>query len=218
MNKVTLWKIVSAVELVIATTVILLDLFIPTLVILAICAISLLARGDGFKALGFKKVERPFRMITIILVLVIVWTLLQLSAIMPVLNHLTGATQDLSTFESLQGNLSALLFFLLATWTLAALGEEIVYRGYLQIRIYDLVGNTKVGIILAIGFSSVLFGIAHLEQGVIGVAVTGLDAVFFSAVKLKFDGNLWAAVLAHGLSNTVGLVAFFFIGPVYGFW
>ncbi len=53
-DKATLWKFVSAVELVIAVTVIKLDLFIPTLVILAICAISLLARGNGVRALGFK--------------------------------------------------------------------------------------------------------------------------------------------------------------------
>ena len=36
--------------------------------------------------------------------------------------------------------------------------------------------------------------------------------------------NLWkiiAAVeliLAHGFSNTIGLVAFYFVGPLYGFW
>jgi hypothetical protein len=29
---------------------------------------------------------------------------------------------------------------------------------------------------------------------------------------------LWAAVLAHGFNNTIGLVTFFFVGPIYGLW
>jgi uncharacterized protein len=53
---------------------------------------------------------------------------------------------------------------------------------------------------------------------VIGVVVTTLDAIFFSLLKQKYGGNLWAPVLAHGFSNTIGLVAFYFVGPVYGFW
>jgi len=218
MNKDSLWKIVSAVELVIAVIVIALDLFIPTLVLLGVCAISLLARRQGIRTVGFKRAQRPLRMLLIVLVLVIGWTLLQLSVIMPVLNHLTGTTQDLSAFEGLKGNVGSLALLLLATWTLAALGEEIVYRGYLQVRTRDIVGSGTVGLIIAVALTSVLFGIAHTEQGIIGVVVTTLDAVFFSLVKLKFDDNLWAAVLAHGFSNSIGLIAFFLIGPVYGLW
>lgn len=30
--------------------------------------------------------------------------------------------------------------------------------------------------------------------------------------------SLWAAVLAHGLANTIGLVTFFLVGPLYGLW
>jgi membrane protease YdiL (CAAX protease family) len=79
-------------------------------------------------------------MVATIIVLVIIWTFLHLSIFMPVLNHLTGTTQDLSAFENLKGNFNQLLFFLALTWTLAAFGEEIVYRGYLQKRIRDLFG------------------------------------------------------------------------------
>ena len=137
---------------------------------------------------------------------------------MPVLNHLTNTTQDISAYENLQGNLGQLLFFLLLTWTLAAFGEEIVYRGYLQRRIGDVLGENSVGILVSIGVSSILFGMAHTEQGVIGVIVTTLDAIFFSALKRKYDNNLWAPILAHGISNTIGLVAFFLVGPITGFW
>jgi hypothetical protein len=51
----------------------------------------------------------------------------------------------------------------------------------------------------------------------IGVVVTFLDGLFFTALRLHY-GSLWAAILAHGINNTIGLVALFLIGPVYGFW
>lgn len=137
---------------------------------------------------------------------------------MPVLNHLTGTTQDLSAFKNLKGNFNQLLFFLVLTWTLAAFGEEIVYRGYLQKRILDLFGDTRTGIILAVGISSLLFGLAHTEQGTIAVGLTFLDATFFSLIKIHYDNNLWAAIFAHGASNTIGLVEFFLFRPVYGLW
>jgi len=64
------------------------------------------------------------------------------------------------------------------TWTLAAFGEEMVYRGYFQKRIVDLFGNNQGGIFLSIGISSLVFGFAHTEQGMIGVIITTLDAIF----------------------------------------
>lgn len=115
-------------------------------------------------------------------------------------------------------NLGSLLFFLLMTWTLAAFGEEIAYRGYIPRRIQDLAGENRAGAIVAIGLSSLLFGLAHTEQGVVGVIVTALDAVFFSLLKQRYGGNLWAPILAHGISNTIGLVTFYLVGPLTGFW
>lgn len=217
MNNKDFWKITSLIELLIAFLVIFLDLFIPTIIILGIMVISLLIRKEKISSLGFKKTENAFRMAMNVLLLVIVWTFLQLALFMPVLNHLTGTTQDLSTFENLKGNLGNLLFFLILTWTLAAFGEEIVYRGYLQKRIYDMFENPRAAIFSGIAVSSLLFGLAHTEQGLIGVTVTTLDAIFFSLLKLKYD-NIWAPILAHGLSNTIGLTAFFFVGPIYGLW
>jgi hypothetical protein len=53
---------------------------------------------------------------------------------MPILNRLTGERQDLSQFAGLQGDLGSLLIFLGLSWTVAAVGEEIVDRGYLPLR------------------------------------------------------------------------------------
>ena len=65
--------------------------------------------------------------------------------------------------------------------------------------------------------SSLLFGLAHTEQGISGVVLTFLDALFFSFLRWPFR-NLWAAVLGHGFNNTIGLIRFFFVGPIYALW
>lgn len=218
MDRGTGWKVVSAIEFLVAAVVIILDLVQPTLVILVMIVLSLLIRRDRPSTLGLKRVDNFLRMLAVVFGLVIVWQLFHLSVSMPVLNRLTGTTQDLSDFENLKGNVGQSALLLALSWTLVGFGEELVYRGYLQARLTDFLGEGRNGIVLAVAISSVLFGLAHREQGLIGVVLTAVDAVFFSALKWKFGNNLWAAVLAHALSNTVGLVAFFFVGPIYGFW
>jgi membrane protease YdiL (CAAX protease family) len=214
----TLWKTVIVCEIIAAALVIILDLFVPTIVILGMIIVSLLIHCEGTSTLGFRKAENGPRMIGFVFLCVVLWQLIQFSLVMPVLNHLTGTTQNLSSFAELKGNLGLLFLYLVVSWTLAAFGEEIVYRGYLQKRFTDLFGMGMVGVGLSIGISSLLFGIAHTEQGVIGVTLTFLDALFFSWLKMRYKNNLWAAVLAHGFSNSVGLLVFYFTGPIYGLW
>lgn len=133
------------------------------------------------------------------------------------INHLTGTTEDLSAYANLQGNLGMLAGLLLVTWTVAAFGEEIVYRGFIQTRITDVLGRNPVGVVVAVVISSVLFGLTHTEYGIVGVAVTFLDALFFSVLRLRYR-TLWPAILAHGFWNTLGIVGFFLVGRVDGFW
>lgn len=61
------------------------------------------------------------------------------------------------------------------------------------------------------------FGLIHTEQGIVGVLVTTIDAVFFSVLRLR-QGTVWAAVLAHGFNNTIGLTAYYLAGPFYAPW
>ncbi len=144
-------------------------------------------------------------------------TLLTLAVLMPVAEHLTGRRQDVSQFAAVHGNVSLLLFLLLMSWTLAALGEEIAYRGYLQTRIRDILPSGRSGLVTAVVLSSVVFGLAHSEQGLVGVLLTTVDAIFFSVLRYRYR-TLWAAILAHGFNNSIGMMAYFIAGPIYGLW
>lgn len=207
-------NILTLLELVAATIVIVLDLFIPTLIILLIICLSLILHKQSLASLGFIKEKHFWQTSFKILLLSVSWTIITLGLTIPVLMHLTGQRQDLSQFISLKGNLGQLAILLAFTWTLAAVGEEVVYRGYLQQKFLAIFNSSA----LAILFSSVLFGIAHTEQGLIGVIVTFIDAIYFSLIKKHFGNNLWAAVLAHGFNNTIGMIGFYFLGPIYSLW
>ena len=149
--------------------------------------------------------------------IVAAWTLVQIGLVMPALNRLFGSTQDLGQFESLQGDEGELLMFLVLTWTIAAVGEEFAYRGYVLTRASDALAKATWRTAGAIGISAVLFGLAHTEQGIVGVIVTSLDGLLFGILRVHYR-TTWAPVLAHGLSNTLGLVAFYLVGPLYGLW
>jgi uncharacterized protein len=214
-----LWTWVAAAEVVLAAAAVLLDLGLPTVVLLVMAVVSLAIRRTGFASLGLRlrRVHCGWQLAGKMLLLAAVWTMVSQAVFIPIANHVSGQQQDVSDFAGIQGNVGMLAGFVLLSWTLAAVGEELAYRGYLLTRITDVVGTNTIGVVLAVGVSSLLFGLAHTEQGVVGVTLTTIDAVIFSVLRYRYQ-TLWAPVLAHGFKNTIGVVAFFFIGPVYGFW
>jgi membrane protease YdiL (CAAX protease family) len=210
------WTIITAVEVVAAVAVIILDLFVPSLVLLAMAAVSLVVRRKHWSSLGFHRPDDR-RLVPKMFAFAVVWSVFQLAVAMPIANHMSGEKQDLSDFEDLEGNLGMLLVMLVLAWTVAAVVEEIAYRGYLQTRMRQLLGNSAASLVVTVLVSSVLFGRVHSEQGLIGVVIVTLDAIAFSVLRYHYK-TLWASVLAHGFMNTIGFITFFFIGPVYGLW
>jgi hypothetical protein len=211
------WRVVAALEVVLAAVAVMADRVVPTFVILVLAGVSLAARRRSPATLGFHRHPRPARMVAEVVGWTVLWTVVLLALVMPLLEHLTGQRQDVSQFAEVEGDLGLLLVLVALSWTLAALGEETAYRGYVMTRVADAVGPGRVGVIASVGVSAVLFGVAHTEQGVIGVTLTFLDAVVFSVLRLRYR-TLWASVVAHGANNTIGLVAFYFVGPLHGLW
>lgn len=210
-------RLLAALEVVVAVTLIVLDVGIPTVAVLLVAALALTLRREGLHGLGLVRLERPGHTFAVVLALTLGWTAFQFGLTMPVLNRVTGERQDMGTFADLEGNLALLAVLLGLSWTLAAFGEEVVYRGYVPVRAAQTMGSGQTATLVAFLGAAVLFAIAHLEQGAVGVGLTFLDALFFTFLRLRC-GGLWASVLGHGLSNTIGLTTFFLVGPVYGLW
>ena len=211
-----LWQVVASLEVLAAAGAVLLDLLIPSLVLAAMAMLSLVVRRAGAGSLGLTRVP-PGPLALRMLGFAVVWSLVQLGLTMPIANHVSGTHQDLSGFADVQGDLALLAVFVVLSWTLAAFVEEFAFRGYLQTRMREVVGNGRLALAVVVLVSSLLFGLLHSEQGWIGVLVVSLDGIAFSAVRYRYR-TLWASVLAHGFNNTLGFIAFFFVGPIYGLW
>ena len=211
-------RILTIIEIVIAIMVVLLDVLIPTIIVLVMAVFSLLIRREKVQVLGLRKPNSWTSLIGWSFIFAFLLQLFDVGVLMPILNHLTGLRIEYSGFGALQGKVQQMLVLLLIGWSLAAFGEEVVYRGYIQKLFGDLFGKSLWSVILSIWISSLVFGLAHLEQGWIGVVVTIFDAVIFSLLKRKSDDNLWVSIFTHGFYNTIGIFAVFIMGPIYGLW
>jgi membrane protease YdiL (CAAX protease family) len=209
--------IAAAFEASMATAAVVLDVLIPSLVMLAMAAVSLVARREGLGSLGLRRVRSPAQLMLKMFGVAVVWSLVQLSVTIPLANHVSGQRQDPSAFAEVEGDVGMLVLLLVLGWTLGAFAEELAYRGFLQTRLTQAFGSGRFAVWAAVLITSVLFGAAHSEQGAIGVFVVTLDGIVFSTVRNHYR-TVWASVLAHGFNNTIGFLTFFLIGPVYGLW
>jgi membrane protease YdiL (CAAX protease family) len=94
--------------------------------------------------------------------------LFELFIIQPLLARWIGKMPDLSDFADLVGNLKLLLIYLALVWVLGALGEELVYCGYLMNRAAGLFRSPNVAWTVSLVVVSVAFGCAHIDQGSTG--------------------------------------------------
>lgn len=122
----------------------------------------------------------------------------------------SGKQPDLSDFELLRGNIKYTLIALALTWTLAAFGEELVWRGYLMNRIADLGNHTRLAWILSLLLVNAAFGLSHSDQGVTGQIEEAIAGLFLGAIYLRTGKNLAVPILAHGAANTLDMVLLFF--------
>ena len=78
----------------------------------------------------------------------------------------------------------------------AGVCEEVLYRGFLIA--YLAVWPLKASGLTAILFSSLMFGTAHLYQGVKGIVVTGIVGLVM-AILFLWTGNLILPMVFHTL-------------------
>jgi uncharacterized protein len=118
------------------------------------------------------------------------------------------APMDASRFASVEGDVGQLLGMLAISWTCAAFGEEVLFRGFLQSRLRSLFGPRRHAGMLAALAQAVLFGFAHAYQGPTGMLMSGAIGLVFGLLMLRFR-SLWPLMLAHGLIDTASMFALY---------
>ena len=179
----------------------------PALLLLA--WISLRVRKVKWRDIGFAR-NRSWRMTLALGIAGGVFLEIQeLFATQPLLARLTGKQPDLSDFQVLTGNVKYTLAAIALSWTLAAFGEELVWRGYLMNRVADLFGRSRTAWFTSLILVNVAFGFAHSYQGVTGIIEEGFAGVLLGVMYLWSGKNLTVPILAHGVSDTLDVILIF---------
>lgn len=177
---------------------------------------SLWLRRIGWRGVGLRRPERGWTLTVqlgvVFGVLIQAFSLLVLE---PLIARFTGGLPDVSQFRPLVGNVPVLLLLLLVSWTLAAFGEEMNYRGYLLNRVADLFGGGRAGLVCGLVATSTAFGLMHAYQGISGMITTATLGFLFGTLYLAWRRNLWLPIIAHGVVDTIGF-ALIYLGKYPG--
>ncbi len=183
--------------------------FSATPFLLAFGVVSLWLRGERPRAVGLAFRSDWGRTVLVGIGAGIGYQGFSLYVAEPAIARLTGKLPDVSVFAPLAGNVHFLLISLAVAWTLAACGEEFVYRGYLLTRIARALGDAPRAWLGALVVTSILFGVGHGYQGASGMITAGLGGFAFGLLYLATGRNLWVSVIAHGTMDTVGFLLLF---------
>jgi membrane protease YdiL (CAAX protease family) len=183
--------------------------FSKTPYLLALGWLSMMLRGEQWRDIGLSVPPEWRRLLLIGVVAGVAMELLELFATQPLLVALTGKFPDLSAFHDLIGNVPMLLLVIGASWIVAGLGEELVWRGYVLNRVADLLGGGRLGWAISIGIASVVFGLAHSYQDLTGIIENGVAGALLALLYIACGRNLIAPIVAHGVTDTIDSLTIF---------
>lgn len=120
--------------------------------------------------------------------------------------------------QSIEGNTFAwLVWMLLVVWGSAAFGEELLSRGFVLDRLWTAGGRGRTALVFAMALQAVIFGLLHAVQGPTGIVLTAWVGLVFAGVWLASGRNLWAPILAHGMTDTISLTLIYAGVPLPGY-
>lgn len=116
------------------------------------------------------------------------------------------APADRSNFNPMVGNLPLLLLMVVIAWTTTAFGEEMLWRAFLINSLAGFFPLSRAAWVLALMGSSLLFGLAHISNGLAAVAETAIVGLLIGFVYLRTGRNLWVTIIAHGVWDTLAFI------------
>jgi membrane protease YdiL (CAAX protease family) len=119
------------------------------------------------------------------------------------LRRMEGTAEEMMVAFTATKSLGGLLVNLLMIGVIAAVGEELIFRGLLQRLMTDLVKNAHLAILLtALFFSAFHFQFfSFLPRFVLGVILGYL---------LFYGRSIWYPILAHFVNNAMGVIYYYF--------
>lgn len=180
----------------------------PAAIVATVLAISVLLRlrGQSWAELGLKRPKTIGSVLLglILTILAVAAVALLVTLLMPTMEQYLGPQTQSGSVSKLD-TLPEYLTILLIAWTTAAVGEEIVFRGFVLTKVSEILGSTTAAWGLAAIIQAVFFGLAHYSQSAFGIVQTGLIGLIFGILYLVGRRNLLPLILAHGVVNTISI-------------
>jgi membrane protease YdiL (CAAX protease family) len=173
--------------------------------------ISLRLRDGGWKAAGLTRPKSWWKTVVLAVGAAAVLQLGSELVVGPLASRIWPGPQNVShALASAALGWRQALTTLLIIWTFAAFGEELSYRGYLLNRAANIFGRSNpAAYLLAMILVAVLFGFAHYYKGPAGVLDSTYSGLVLGCAYLLSGRNLWAPILAHGISDTFAVLVLF---------
>lgn len=168
-------------------------------VIIAVILLFTYLQDGNLKNLNFKKIG-----LSEIMIILGCYLVLELSmdfVFQPLVSKIFNEPADYSSFKVIEGNPQKYFKWLFNMWISAAVGEELLFRGFAFSQLKRWFGKNQLVIVL---LSAVMFSLPHLYQGISGLVMTFLFGLAFGLIYLKFK-NIWINIIIHGLIDTVFL-------------
>ncbi len=130
----------------------------------------------------------------------------------PLVNYfgLESPTDSHDRFAFFLGKPIVFISYLIGVvWFGAALGEELLIRGYLLNRLVDFFGEGKHTRLVALCIQALIFGMLHAYQGLPGMIGTAVVAMIFGLIYFTAKRRLFPVILGHGIINTISLTAYY---------
>jgi membrane protease YdiL (CAAX protease family) len=180
-----------------------------TLYLFPLAWLSLKLRGLGWRDVGLVRFHSWRKTLLAGVIVGAAMEVFELFVSQPLMMRWTGSPPDLELFRALGGSVKWTLIALAGTWTLAAFGEETVYRGYLMNRVAGVLGCKRFAWAGSLILVSVAFGVAHMDQGITGQLENLLDGLLLGGIYLASGRNLALAMMAHGIADTLDVLLIF---------
>ena len=161
----------------------------------------LIRRGSNWKSLGFQMPTKWLLAFGYFILCVISIALIFNFVIQPLFPH--GAN-EINHGEAISFN-EMLIQLLFIGILAAAIGEEMLFRGFLFNNLNEIFGHGKLGVGLAILMQAFLFAILH--SGVQGMVSAGVIGVILGVFYIISGRNLIVVMAAHAVPDVLSIIS-----------
>lgn len=174
---------------------------VAEVICLVLITFMLRSRGSGWRDLGLRRPEHWGRAILCFVTCVVTIGLVFNFVIAPLFPH--GAN-DINAGQAISFNEMLFQWVVIGLGT-AAIGEEMMFRGFLLNNLDQMMGGNRAATALAIIGQALVFAVLH--SGVQGMVSAGVIGLIIGVFYVLAKRNLWVVMAAHAVPDTLSIIS-----------